>query len=95
MERHTEMFKQFVGRGRKGQAAFLPLGLLRGSEGVRKSGAERPRTRSGEAARAREVLEWKIFELPQELGIEVNLFSPCYISKLKYFFLDKLTFIFD
>ena len=69
MERNTEMFKQFVGRGRKGQAAFLPLGLLRGFEGVRKSGTERPRARSGEAVRAREVLEWKIFELPQEHGL--------------------------
>ncbi len=28
------MFKFFVGRERKGQAVFSPLGLLRGSEGV-------------------------------------------------------------
>jgi len=57
-----------VGRERKRQAAFSPLGFLRGDEGVRKSGTERPRARSGEAVRAREVLEWKIFELPQEHG---------------------------
>ena len=29
-----ELFKFFVGRERKGQAVFSPLGLLRGSEGV-------------------------------------------------------------
>ena len=34
MERNTEIFKFFVGRERKGQAVFLPLVLLRGSEGV-------------------------------------------------------------
>lgn len=34
MERNTEVFKFFVGRERKGQAAFPPLVLLRGREGV-------------------------------------------------------------
>jgi hypothetical protein len=34
MEGNTEMFRRFVGRGRKGQAAFSPLVLLRGREGV-------------------------------------------------------------
>jgi len=44
--------KLFVGRGRKGQAAFSPLVLLRGSEGVRKSGTKRPRVRTSAAVRS-------------------------------------------
>ena len=34
MEGNTEMFNFFVGRERKRQAAFPPLGFLRGAEGV-------------------------------------------------------------
>ncbi|WP_273568053.1 hypothetical protein [Maribacter halichondriae] len=43
MERNTEIFNFFMGGERKGQAAFPPLVLSRGFEGVRKSGRERPR----------------------------------------------------
>ena len=50
--------KNFVGRERKGQAAFSPLVLLRGAEGVRKSETERPRMRTGKAVR------------PGSLGVE-------------------------
>ena len=52
MERNTEIFTFFVGREKKGQAAFPPLVLLRGSEEVRKFGTERPRVRTGVAVRS-------------------------------------------
>lgn len=47
-----EISKLFVGRERKGQAAFPPLVLLRGSEEVRKFGTERPRVRTSVAVRS-------------------------------------------
>ncbi|WP_181422878.1 hypothetical protein [Arenibacter sp. ARW7G5Y1] len=37
----VEISKFFVGREKKEQAAFSPLGLLRGHEGVGKTGTER------------------------------------------------------
>jgi len=52
------------------QATFLRLfGFMRGFEGVQKSGTERLRVRIGVAVRTREVLKWRISELPQELGL--------------------------
>lgn len=45
-------FKIFVGRKRKRQAVFSPLGFLRGSEGVQKYGTERPQMRTGAAVRS-------------------------------------------
>ncbi|MFD0796279.1 hypothetical protein ACFQZJ_02315 [Maribacter chungangensis] len=58
MERNTEVSRFFVGREKKGQAAFPPLGLLRGREGV-------VQNRNGKTSRAdqrsvseRGGLEW-------------------------------------
>ena len=44
-----EISNFFVGREKKGQAAFLPLVLLRGSEGVAKLKRKDYRMRTGEA----------------------------------------------
>ncbi|MGB6152321.1 MAG: hypothetical protein WBG48_10030 [Pricia sp.] len=59
MERNTEVFKFFVGRGKKGQAAFPPLVLLRGREGV----LQNWNGKTTESARAKVArsggLEWK------------------------------------
>lgn len=44
-----KMFNFFVTRERKRQAAFPPLGFLRGREGVQKNGTERSRMRTGAA----------------------------------------------
>jgi len=44
--------KNFMGRERKRQAGFSPLGFLRGAEEVQKYGTERPRMRTGVAIRS-------------------------------------------
>ena len=41
-----------MGRERKRQAGFSPLGFLRGAEEVQKYGTERPRMRTGVAIRS-------------------------------------------
>jgi len=46
------VFNFFVGREKKGQAVFLPLGFLSGTEEVRKFGTEIPRVRTGAAVRS-------------------------------------------
>jgi len=45
----TDETQVFVGGERKGQAAFSPLVLSRGSEGVGKTGTERLPKRTGRA----------------------------------------------
>ncbi len=63
----SEISKLFLGRKRKRQAAFSPLGYLRGYEGVQKYVRERPRTRTGAVVRSGS-LGRKVFEPPQEHG---------------------------
>ncbi|WP_141673211.1 hypothetical protein [Allomuricauda sp. CP2A] len=59
MERHGNIFF-FVGRGRKGQAAFPPLGLSGGREGVGQNWNGKT-TESGRSKVARSGgLEWKV-----------------------------------
>ena len=65
-----EIFKFFVGRERKGQAAFSPLVLLRGSEGVEKPERKDDRKRAGEGRPlGRNGVE--DFQLPQRCGFIV------------------------
>ena len=59
-----EISKFFVGRGRKGQAVFPPLVLLRGREGVVQNWNGKT-TESGRAKVARSGgLKWKVCAIP-------------------------------
>jgi len=64
MGRNTKLFKIFVGRGRKGQAVFPPLVLLRGSEGVVQNcnGKSSRADRRSESERG--GLEWQVCAIP-------------------------------
>lgn len=59
MERNTETFNFFVGREKKGQAAFPPLALLRGSEGVAQNWNGKTSRADRRSVSARGGLKWK------------------------------------
>jgi len=59
----------FVGRERKGQAAFSPLVLLGGSEGVGQDRNGKPSHADRRSVSARGGSEWKVDRLPQGLGV--------------------------
>ena len=63
-----KIFNFFVGRERKGQAAFSPLVLLSGSEDVVKQETEGRPEADGRRSPARSGLETEVFQLPQEQG---------------------------
>ena len=67
--------QNFVGREKKDQAAFSPLVLTRGSEGVGKTGTERLHRRTCAACPHGEDWSGRVFRLPQGLGRIYPLFE--------------------
>ena len=73
----------FVGRERKGQAAFSPLVLLGGSEGVGQDRNGKPSHADRRSVSARGGSEWKVDRLPQGLGIcSFQIGLPLYVAFL-------------
>jgi hypothetical protein len=72
------MFIFFVGREKKGQAAFSPHGFLRG--GVRKTGTER--LPSGRSVSARGGLEWKVWTTSEKTAEQIDVLVKGFIMTL-------------
>ncbi len=68
METNRETFKFFVGRERKGQAAFPPLVLLRSREGVVQDRNGKTSAADRRSVSVREDCSGVFVRLPQRLG---------------------------
>ena len=66
-----KIFKFFVGRGRKVQAVFLPLVLLRGHKGVEKPETKRRPKAGGRRSPVREDWRRRVFNFRRGLGKHV------------------------